>query len=114
MRPALWKCRLTLPQPLNLATHAILRQDAPYFRASPLRVAVPGSSMLRRLDMLSSFQERDTLTARKCTLEIVVTSDTNLGTFECHAKELVECLDSIAPKTLVLNSDIIDLVVGNK
>ena len=43
------------------------------------------------------------------TPEVVVISDVHLGTIGCHAKELLEYLDSIKPKTLVLNGDIIDI-----
>jgi UDP-2,3-diacylglucosamine pyrophosphatase LpxH len=64
--------------------------------------------------MRSSSPERATLSERKRMIDIVVISDTHLGTFECHAKELLEYLDSIAPKLLILNGDIIDLWVGNK
>ncbi|UKJ08209.1 UDP-2,3-diacylglucosamine diphosphatase [Solitalea lacus] len=42
-------------------------------------------------------------------VEIVVISDVHLGTFGCHAKELLKYLKSIKPKTLVLNGDIIDI-----
>ncbi len=42
----------------------------------PWHAAMPGSSILRRLDMLSSFQERDALTERKRKIDIVVISDT--------------------------------------
>ena len=42
-------------------------------------------------------------------VEIVVISDVHLGTFGCHAKELLIYLDSIDPKTLILNGDIIDI-----
>ncbi|MBK8557330.1 MAG: UDP-2,3-diacylglucosamine diphosphatase [Lewinellaceae bacterium] len=41
--------------------------------------------------------------------EIVIISDTHLGTYGCHAKELLLYLKSIEPKTLVLNGDIIDM-----
>jgi UDP-2,3-diacylglucosamine pyrophosphatase LpxH len=41
--------------------------------------------------------------------EIVVISDIHLGTFGAHAKELLEYLESIQPKKLVLNGDIIDI-----
>ncbi|WP_108171523.1 UDP-2,3-diacylglucosamine diphosphatase [Christiangramia gaetbulicola] len=41
--------------------------------------------------------------------EIVVISDVHLGTFGCHAKELLEYLNSIKPKKLILNGDIIDI-----
>jgi len=38
-----------------------------------------------------------------------VLSDIHLGTYGCHATELVRYLKSIAPRTLVLNGDIIDI-----
>ncbi len=41
-------------------------------------------------------------------VEVVVISDVHLGTFGCHAKELVNYLKSISPQILVLNGDIID------
>ena len=41
--------------------------------------------------------------------EIVVISDTHLGTFGCQAKELLMYLRSIDPKHLILNGDIIDM-----
>jgi UDP-2,3-diacylglucosamine pyrophosphatase LpxH len=40
--------------------------------------------------------------------ELVVLSDFHLGTYGCHAEELASYLESIQPKTLVLNGDIID------
>mgnify|MGYP003575045395 FL=1 len=45
----------------------------------------------------------------KRNVEIVVISDVHLGTYGCHAKELLKYLKSIKPKTLVLNGDIIDI-----
>lgn len=42
-------------------------------------------------------------------LDVVVLSDVHLGTFGCHATELVSYLRSIQPKLLVLNGDIIDI-----
>jgi len=42
-------------------------------------------------------------------LEIAVISDVHLGTYGCHAKHLLTYLNSIEPKTLVLNGDIIDI-----
>jgi UDP-2,3-diacylglucosamine pyrophosphatase LpxH len=42
-------------------------------------------------------------------LEIVVISDTHLGTYGCHANELCSYLSSIKPKILILNGDIIDI-----
>ncbi|MGZ5244029.1 MAG: UDP-2,3-diacylglucosamine diphosphatase [Bacteroidia bacterium] len=46
---------------------------------------------------------------KKRKVEIVVLSDIHLGTYGCHAKELVQYLKSIKPKILVLNGDIIDV-----
>jgi UDP-2,3-diacylglucosamine pyrophosphatase LpxH len=42
-------------------------------------------------------------------VEIVVISDVHLGTYGCHAKELLKYLKSIRPKTIILNGDIIDI-----
>ncbi|MBC7884168.1 MAG: UDP-2,3-diacylglucosamine diphosphatase [Saprospiraceae bacterium] len=42
-------------------------------------------------------------------VEIVVISDTHLGTYGCHADQLLQYLKSIDPDTLVLNGDIIDI-----
>ncbi len=42
-------------------------------------------------------------------VEIVVISDVHLGTYGCHAKELLKYLKSIKPKMVVLNGDIIDI-----
>jgi UDP-2,3-diacylglucosamine pyrophosphatase LpxH len=42
-------------------------------------------------------------------LEIAVTSDVHLGTYGCHAKHLLTYLNSIEPKKLILNGDIIDI-----
>ena len=41
-------------------------------------------------------------------VEIVILSDIHLGTYGCHATELVAYLKSIKPKLLILNGDIID------
>lgn len=42
-------------------------------------------------------------------VEVVVISDVHLGTYGCHAKELLHYLKSIKPKALILNGDIIDI-----
>ena len=42
-------------------------------------------------------------------IEIAVISDVHLGTFGCHANELLTYLNSINPKRLILNGDIIDI-----
>ncbi|GIZ08255.1 UDP-2,3-diacylglucosamine diphosphatase [Flavobacterium sp. UMI-01] len=46
---------------------------------------------------------------KKRKVELVVISDTHLGTYGSHAKELYKYLSSIKPNTLVLNGDIIDI-----
>ncbi|CAN5323208.1 UDP-2,3-diacylglucosamine diphosphatase [soil metagenome] len=46
---------------------------------------------------------------KKREVEVVVISDVHLGTYGCHAKELLMYLKSIKPKKLILNGDIIDI-----
>jgi len=46
---------------------------------------------------------------KKRKVEVVVISDVHLGTFGCHAKELLQYLATIKPKILILNGDIIDI-----
>lgn len=41
-------------------------------------------------------------------VEVVILSDIHLGTYGCHAKELLAYLKSVKPKILILNGDIID------
>jgi UDP-2,3-diacylglucosamine pyrophosphatase LpxH len=47
-------------------------------------------------------------------LDVVVMSDLHLGTYGCHATEIVNYLKSIQPQILVLNGDIIDIWQFNK
>jgi UDP-2,3-diacylglucosamine pyrophosphatase LpxH len=42
-------------------------------------------------------------------VELVVISDVHLGTYGCHANELLSYLKSIKPKAVILNGDIIDI-----
>ena len=42
-------------------------------------------------------------------IELVVLSDLHLGTYGCHANQLLDYLKSIDPQTLILNGDIIDI-----
>jgi UDP-2,3-diacylglucosamine pyrophosphatase LpxH len=42
-------------------------------------------------------------------VELVVLSDIHLGTYGCHADELLRYLKTIRPKRIVLNGDIIDI-----
>ena len=48
-----------------------------------------------------------TLTKRE--IDLLVISDVHLGTYGCRADELVSYLQTIQPKTVVLNGDIIDI-----
>lgn len=47
-------------------------------------------------------------------LELLVISDLHLGTYGCHANELLRYLKSVKPKKLILNGDIIDMWQFNK
>ncbi|WP_225036526.1 UDP-2,3-diacylglucosamine diphosphatase [Winogradskyella sp. SM1960] len=42
-------------------------------------------------------------------IEIAVISDVHLGTYGCHARHLLTYLNSIEPKKLILNGDIVDI-----
>ncbi|MDC8004192.1 UDP-2,3-diacylglucosamine diphosphatase [Aureisphaera galaxeae] len=42
-------------------------------------------------------------------LEIVVLSDIHLGTYGCHAREVLQYLNSVKPQKLILNGDIFDI-----
>ncbi len=46
---------------------------------------------------------------KKRKVELVVISDIHLGTYGCRAKEVLNYLKTIQPKTLILNGDIIDI-----
>ncbi|MFW2377516.1 UDP-2,3-diacylglucosamine diphosphatase [Cellulophaga baltica] len=46
---------------------------------------------------------------KKRKIDVVVISDVHLGTYGCHADELISYLSSIQPKKLILNGDIIDI-----
>jgi len=53
--------------------------------------------------------ENNTTKKGKRKVDLVVISDVHLGTYGCHAAELLKYLRSIKPKTVVLNGDIIDM-----
>lgn len=42
-------------------------------------------------------------------VDLIVISDAHLGTYGCHAQELLRYLKSVNPKRVVLNGDIIDI-----
>ena len=46
---------------------------------------------------------------RKRRVQVAVLSDVHLGTYGCHAQELLRYLKSIRPEVLVLNGDIMDI-----
>ncbi|MBL0356193.1 MAG: UDP-2,3-diacylglucosamine diphosphatase [Chitinophagaceae bacterium] len=46
---------------------------------------------------------------KKRKIDILVLSDIHLGTYGCHAKELLHYLKTVKPKTVILNGDIIDI-----
>ncbi|RZS93753.1 UDP-2,3-diacylglucosamine diphosphatase [Aquimarina brevivitae] len=46
---------------------------------------------------------------KKRNVDVVVISDVHLGTYGCQAKALLHYLNSIKPKQLILNGDIIDI-----
>tara|TARA_R110002050_G_scaffold56512_1_gene127012 strand:- start:112052 stop:112915 length:864 start_codon:yes stop_codon:yes gene_type:complete len=46
---------------------------------------------------------------KKRKIDVVVISDVHLGTYGCHADELIVYLNSIQPEKLILNGDIIDI-----
>lgn len=56
--------------------------------------------------ILLKFLIRAILKKRK--IEVAVISDVHLGTYGCHAEELLAYLSSIKPNILVLNGDIVD------
>lgn len=46
---------------------------------------------------------------KKRDLDLVILSDIHLGTYGCHAEELLRYLKSIKPRRVILNGDIIDM-----
>jgi UDP-2,3-diacylglucosamine pyrophosphatase LpxH len=46
---------------------------------------------------------------RKREVDLVILSDIHLGTYGCHAEELLKYLKTIRPKKIILNGDIIDM-----
>ena len=46
---------------------------------------------------------------KKRKIDILVLSDVHLGTYGCHATELLHYLKSVKPKIVILNGDIIDI-----
>ncbi len=46
---------------------------------------------------------------KRRTVEIVILSDIHLGTYGCHAEDLLRYLKTIKPSRIILNGDIIDM-----
>lgn len=57
--------------------------------------------------MCQEFYSRTLKLKRK--IEVAVISDVHLGTYGCHSKQLLTYLNSIQPKKLILNGDIVDI-----
>jgi len=66
-----------------------------------------GNSSSNDFDLL--IHEKMKVIEKRRKVDIVVLSDIHLGTYGCHAKELLQYLRSIKPKILVLNGDIVDV-----
>jgi UDP-2,3-diacylglucosamine pyrophosphatase LpxH len=60
-----------------------------------------------------STKNQDLLLPMKRSVDIVVLSDIHLGSYACHAKELLHYLESIEVGTLILNGDFIDMAHVN-
>ena len=58
---------------------------------------------------MEDFLYTDGAMKNKRIVECVVLSDLHLGTFGCHAKELLSYLKGIKPQLLILNGDIVDM-----
>jgi UDP-2,3-diacylglucosamine pyrophosphatase LpxH len=52
---------------------------------------------------------RNEVKTGKRQIDITVISDVHLGTYGCHARELVSYLKSIQPRRIILNGDIVDV-----
>lgn len=59
--------------------------------------------------MIRGILYKQKISILKREVDLVVISDVHLGTYGCHAEELLRYLKSIKPKTLILNGDIIDI-----
>jgi len=54
-------------------------------------------------------ETKENIKRKKRKVEVLVISDVHLGTYGCHAKELLQYMKSIKPQTVILNGDIIDM-----
>jgi UDP-2,3-diacylglucosamine pyrophosphatase LpxH len=64
---------------------------------------------IRRSSRRACFEDVNAQEPLRRPVDLLVLSDVHLGTYGCHAEELLDYLRSIAPKTVVLNGDIIDI-----
>jgi UDP-2,3-diacylglucosamine pyrophosphatase LpxH len=69
-------------------------------------LSVPYKFLQFALELPEIWQMKE---SKRRKIDIVVISDIHLGTYGCHAKELLQYLKSIKPKKIVLNGDIIDI-----
>ena len=63
--------------------------------------------VIHSINKETNFANKIVVLKRK--LDILVLSDIHLGTYGCHAKEVLHYLNSVKPKKLILNGDIIDI-----
>jgi UDP-2,3-diacylglucosamine pyrophosphatase LpxH len=54
------------------------------------------------------------MSKQKREIDVLILSDTHLGTYGCHATELLHYLKSVKPRKVILNGDIIDIWQFNK
>lgn len=59
--------------------------------------------------MALSYQKNPSMKHKPREVEVIILSDVHLGTYGCHAEELLIYLQSVIPKKLILNGDIIDI-----
>ena len=70
---------------------------------SPVTVAMPDTILI------IPAEPAEPKARRKRRVQVAVVSDVHLGTYGCHATELLRYLKSIRPQVLVLNGDIVDI-----
>jgi len=59
--------------------------------------------------MENTVKGNKSIKSKKRKVDVLVISDVHLGTYGCHAKELLHYLRGINPKIIILNGDIIDI-----
>ncbi|MCP4521680.1 MAG: hypothetical protein GY827_08345 [Cytophagales bacterium] len=80
--------------------------DKVHFLDSPFRRTNSGTS--------SNYSENNYSPSHKKEVEVLVLSDLHLGTYGSQTKELYQYLQTISPKKVILNGDIIDMWLFSK